>query len=64
MPPVLILLTLLLPLGAGEIIGGHEVMPHSCPYMAFITSDRNRSHCGGFLIQYNFMLTAAHCNTR
>ncbi|XP_059129062.1 granzyme G-like [Peromyscus eremicus] len=66
MPPVLILLTFLLPLGAGgeEIIGGHEAKPHSRPYMTFIESlhvGGNRSRCGGFLVQDNFVLTAAHC---
>ncbi|CAH6830591.1 granzyme C [Phodopus roborovskii] len=62
MSPVLILLTFLLPLGAGaeEIIGGHEVKPHSLPYMAFIQSEK-KSHCGGFLVRDNFVLTAAHC---
>ncbi|XP_028643233.1 granzyme E-like isoform X1 [Grammomys surdaster] len=66
MPPVLILLTLLLPLGAGadEIIGGHKVKPHSRPYMAFVESvdiQGNKRYCGGFLVQDNFVLTAAHC---
>uniref|UniRef100_A0A8C8TKF7 Peptidase S1 domain-containing protein n=1 Tax=Peromyscus maniculatus bairdii TaxID=230844 RepID=A0A8C8TKF7_PERMB len=66
MPPVLILLTLLLPLGAGgeEIIGGHEVKPHSRPYMTFIKyvdANGNRKRCGGFLVRDNFVLTAAHC---
>ncbi|XP_052590231.1 granzyme C-like [Peromyscus californicus insignis] len=66
MPPVLILLTFLLPLGAGgeEIIGGHEVKPHSRPYMTLIESldvDGNSSLCGGFLVKDNFVLTAAHC---
>ncbi|XP_032773512.1 granzyme E-like [Rattus rattus] len=66
MLPVQILLTFLLPLGAGaeEIIGGHDVKPHSRPYMAFIAStdtNRSKNFCGGFLIQYKFVLTAAHC---
>ncbi|XP_021059033.1 granzyme E-like isoform X1 [Mus pahari] len=69
MRPVLILLTLLLPLGAGaeEIIGGHEVKPHSHPYMAFVKSvdiEGNRRYCGGFLVQDDFVLTAAHCRNR
>nr|AAB19192.1 preprogranzyme E [Mus musculus] len=69
MPPVPILLTLLLPLGAGaeEIIGGHVVKPHSRPYMAFVKSvdiEGNRRYCGGFLVQDDFVLTAAHCRNR
>nr|XP_021510722.1 granzyme C-like [Meriones unguiculatus] len=66
MPPVLILLTFLLPLGTGaeEIIGGHEVTPHSRPYMALVKILRDngeRKICGGFLVRDNFVLTAAHC---
>ncbi|XP_036055516.1 granzyme E-like [Onychomys torridus] len=66
MPPILILLTFLLTLGAGgeEIIGGHEVKPHSRPYMTFIRyvdANGTRKRCGGFLVKDNFVLTAAHC---
>ncbi|XP_057642248.1 granzyme C-like [Chionomys nivalis] len=66
MAAVLILLTFLLPLGAGaeEIIGGYEVKPHSRPYMAFIkyvNDDGKNYRCGGFLVKDNFVLTAAHC---
>ncbi|KAL1764598.1 granzyme F [Sigmodon hispidus] len=71
MPPVLTLLIFLM-LGAcagikEEIIGGHEVKPNSRPYMAFIKSvndDGEISHCGGFLVRDNYVLTAAHCMGR
>nr|XP_023968243.1 cathepsin G-like [Chrysemys picta bellii] len=50
--------------GAGEIIGGKKVKPHSRPYMAYLSIRREgrNVHCGGFLVAKNFVLTAAHCN--
>ncbi|XP_055990151.1 granzyme B-like [Sorex fumeus] len=51
---------------AGEIIGGHEAKPHSRPYMAYLQyfheESYKRARCGGFLIQKNVVMTAAHCN--
>ncbi|XP_047630410.1 serine protease 57 [Phacochoerus africanus] len=45
---------------AAHIIGGHEVTPHSRPYMASV-SFQGQHHCGGFLLQARWVLSAAHC---
>ncbi|XP_006903214.1 PREDICTED: granzyme H-like [Elephantulus edwardii] len=63
--PLLILLAVLLPAGtiAEEIIGGHEAQPHSHPYMALVelTLNGTEEQCGGFLVEEDIVLTAAHC---
>uniref|UniRef100_G1MBM8 Granzyme B n=1 Tax=Ailuropoda melanoleuca TaxID=9646 RepID=G1MBM8_AILME len=65
MRSLLLLLAFCLPsrAKAGEIIGGHEAKAHSRPYMAYlrIQNQDGETKCGGFLIQENFVLTAAHC---
>ncbi|XP_050999115.1 mast cell protease 4 [Acomys russatus] len=69
MKALLFLLALLLPPGAGaeEIIGGVESKPHSRPYMAYLEITTERGYtgsCGGFLINQQFVMTAAHCKGR
>ncbi|XP_006903216.1 PREDICTED: granzyme H-like [Elephantulus edwardii] len=46
-----------------EIIGGHEAQPHSRPYMALVVllHDGKLGRCGGFLVEEDIVLTAAHC---
>lgn len=67
---LLVLLSFALSSGAeaGEIIGGHETKPHSRPYMVYLkVYDKepfSPKRCGGFLIQKDVVLTAAHCYGR
>ncbi|XP_034386817.1 granzyme E-like [Cyclopterus lumpus] len=69
--PELLALLLVLTLGgrvrAAKIIGGREAEPHSRPYMALVElreEDGQKKHCGGFLLQEDFVMTAAHCQAR
>ncbi|XP_043909728.1 myeloblastin-like [Protopterus annectens] len=43
-----------------KVVGGHEVRPHSKPYMTSFQV-YGRHLCGGFLISKKWVLTAAHC---
>ncbi|XP_074491768.1 granzyme B(G,H)-like [Sebastes fasciatus] len=48
----------------GEIFGGREAVAHSRPYMVLLEKrmqDGKTSHCGGFLLNEDFVMTAAHC---
>ncbi|KAK2494710.1 hypothetical protein MC885_007250 [Smutsia gigantea] len=45
-----------------QIIGGHEVTPHSRPYMASVGFE-GQHHCGGFLLHARWVVSAAHCFT-
>ncbi|XP_017262624.1 granzyme B(G,H)-like [Kryptolebias marmoratus] len=52
---------------AGKIIGGHEAKPHSRPYMVLVerkTPEKPIEHCGGFLLNEDFVMTAAHCKAK
>ncbi|XP_042340117.1 granzyme B(G,H)-like [Plectropomus leopardus] len=64
----LVILILALTLGGqvhtGKIIGGHEAVPHSRPYMALVErhmQDGTKKLCGGFILNEDFVMTAAHC---
>ncbi|XP_005478814.2 granzyme G [Oreochromis niloticus] len=45
------------------ILGGHEAVPHSRPYMVLLErhmSDGRKKYCAGFLLNQDFVMTAAH----
>ncbi|XP_028643264.1 granzyme-like protein 2 [Grammomys surdaster] len=63
---LLVFLVAVLPVNTegGEIIWGTETKPHSRPYMAYIKfydSKLDPRRCGGFLVEEDIIMTAAHC---
>ncbi|KAK2835726.1 hypothetical protein Q5P01_016210 [Channa striata] len=67
----LVMVVLALALGGqvhtGKIIGGREAVPHSRPYMVLLErhmEDRSTKYCGGFLLNDDFVMTAAHCQAK
>ncbi|XP_003439724.1 mast cell protease 1A [Oreochromis niloticus] len=64
---LILVLTLHDQVHTGEIVGGHEVAPHSRPYMVILElkkSNGNIAYCDGFLVNEHFVMTAAHCEAR
>uniref|UniRef100_A0A3Q0T5J8 trypsin n=1 Tax=Amphilophus citrinellus TaxID=61819 RepID=A0A3Q0T5J8_AMPCI len=64
---LVLVLTLQEPVHTGEIIGGHEVVAHSRPYMVLLErhmSNGQKKYCDGFLLNEEFVMTAAHCHAK
>ncbi|KAM4739686.1 granzyme-like protein 1 [Anableps anableps] len=67
LPVLMVLLTLYGQGQTGKIIGGHVAVPHSRPYMVFIRrylANNQEVFCDGFLLNENFVMTAAHCQAK
>ncbi|XP_063708893.1 trypsin-1-like [Culicoides brevitarsis] len=44
-----------------KIVGGEPAIPHEFPYQISIQIELGETHCGGSIINENYILTAAHC---
>ncbi|XP_059197697.1 granzyme G-like [Centropristis striata] len=63
----LLILILVLINDGQAVIGGHEAVPHSRPYMVLLEwhfEDGKKGHCAGFLLNEDFVMTAASCRAR
>ncbi|XP_056270858.1 granzyme B(G,H) [Pseudoliparis swirei] len=52
---------------AAGIVNGREAAPHSRPYMVLLNRHLAKGrieYCGGFLLNADFVMTAAHCQAR
>ncbi|XP_008298582.1 granzyme B-like [Stegastes partitus] len=67
MAVLMLVLTLDGQVHSGGIIGGHEAKAHSRPYMAVLERhmpDNSTEFCDGFLLNEDFVMTAAHCQAK
>ncbi|XP_050933429.1 granzyme E isoform X7 [Lates calcarifer] len=64
---VVLILALTLDGQASAVYGGHEAVPHSRPYMVLLErhmQNGQTSYCGGFLLNEDFVMTAASCQAK
>ncbi|XP_063700070.1 trypsin-1-like [Culicoides brevitarsis] len=44
-----------------RVVGGEDAAPHEFPYQISIRSEKGTHHCGGSILNENYILTAGHC---